>query len=244
MKRVNKLLIGISLLCASCASTNLPPFSSQSWHIDTKSGHAVSDRGTELAFGSDWMITDTALIQSDEQVATYPKLATYLAAGLSTFNEIAIDSVLFYHPSRGLLFATYHQTVPLKPAAEIAAYNEGENAYSKEYARIFGHIYTHIDDTGWEAGPDSTVFSNTRYNAKRKQFVMLQRLPNAAADIAVFVFRTQLPKKGKWWEEYPRGTFWRLDPGESDNLERISTFIHFTRSLAVENLKITSRNRE
>ncbi|TGG36691.1 hypothetical protein EZ315_12720 [Duncaniella freteri] len=48
----------------------LPPFSSESWHIDSYSGNAKSNTGLEFGFGCEWMITDTALIQMEKPEQT------------------------------------------------------------------------------------------------------------------------------------------------------------------------------
>ena len=74
----------IMLLCvflASCTATHtLPPFSSQRWHVDPRSGNAVSTSGVELGFGSEWMVTDTTLMQTPA-VLVYPSSITYDEAG-------------------------------------------------------------------------------------------------------------------------------------------------------------------
>ena len=70
------------------------------------------------------MITDTALIQTSEQIASFPKLAEYLTQGIRQFPEITVDSIYFYNPARGLLFVSYHQNKPLKPNTEITLYND------------------------------------------------------------------------------------------------------------------------
>ncbi len=236
MTKFSFFLLAASLCLASCTTHKLPAFSNQQWHVDPHSGNAVSTAGTELAFGSEWMITDTTLMQTAEQIAAYPKLSSHLASGIAQFPEIKVDSVLFYNPHRGLLFVAYHQAKPLKPTSEIGLYNDSAVVYSKEYARIFGNMTTYIDDDGWEIGPSESVYSNVRYNPNHKRLVLLQRLPHS--NIAVFVICYTNTKKGKWWENYPPGTLWNIDLGDTDNLERISSFLHSSRNLAVENLKL------
>lgn len=98
-----------ALWLMSCSTHHLPQFTAERWHVDTSTGHAVSTSGQELAFGGEWMITPNTLIFTAEQMDDYPKLSTYLADGVAQFNEIEVDSVLFYHPHRGLLFVEYHQ---------------------------------------------------------------------------------------------------------------------------------------
>lgn len=71
----------------------------------------------ELAFGSEWMVTDTTLMQTTEQIAVFPKLSRHLVEGIAQFPEVKVDSILFYNPHRGLLFVSYHQIMPLKPTA-------------------------------------------------------------------------------------------------------------------------------
>ncbi len=225
----------------SCKSYQLPPFSGQRWHVDRYSGNALSTAGLELAFGSEWMVTDTSLIQTSEQVADYPKLSSHLAKGIAKFPEIAVDSVLFYNPHRGLLFVTYHQVKPLKPTSEISVYKDLTGLYSTEYAGIFGNATTHIDDSGWENGPAESVYSNVRYSLRDKRMVLLQRIPGDPG-IAVFQICVTIPKRGKWWEEYPRGTFWNIDLGNLENIEQISYFLQSSRTLAVSNLKLVLAN--
>lgn len=204
------LVMGMTLLLlSSCTSSRgflngngkgLPPFSRQVWTVDPRNGHAKSSSGLELGFGFKWMVTDTILLQTHDQISHYPKFKDYLAKALRKFPEIVVDSIYFYDLSRGLLFVEYHQVKPLKPAAEIYLYDDSIPVYSKEYARIFGVSYTHIDDTGWENGPDCSVYSNIHYSKKDKQFILLQRIPFKERNIAVFHICTTIPKKGKWWE--------------------------------------------
>lgn len=227
-------------MCLSaCATYTLPAFCSQHWHVDSQSGHAVSSSGLEVAFGSGWMITDTTLLQSTPQITNFPKLSEHLARGMALFPEIAVDSILFYNPHRRLLFATYHQTAPLKPTSETYLYDEDSDVYSKEHARLFGRHYTSIDDTGWEEGPSHTVYTNVRYRPKEKRLVLLQRIPYAGSNIAVFQICETVPKRGRWWADYPPGTFWNTDLGKPESIERISQLLHSSRNLAVENLKLT-----
>lgn len=79
----------LALSLASCTIQRLPPFSSMSWHIDSYSGNAKSDTGLEFGFGCEWMITDTALIQTSEQIASFPKLAEYLTQGIRQFRRLS-----------------------------------------------------------------------------------------------------------------------------------------------------------
>lgn len=234
-----KLCVAALGVClASCTVHRLPPFSSQQWHVDTYSGNAVGSSGLEFAFGSEWMITDTTLMQNPGQLARYPKLSSYLAKAIAQFDGIEVDSIYFYNPHRNLLFAAYHQTKPLKPTSEISLVDESEFVYSREYSRIFGKITTHIDDDGWENGPSGSVYSNVRYLPRNKQLVMLQRIPSGEKNIAVFQILTSIPKRGKWWEEYPRGTFANFDPGNPDNIEKISLIVQSWRNVAVSNLQL------
>ena len=228
----------IGLILASCATQILPPFSSEKWHIDQYSGNAKSNSGLELGFGSEWMITDTTLIQSAEQVAKYPRLAGYLNRGISRFPEITVDSICFYNPARGLLFVFYHQNKPLKPTAEITLYADSMAVYSKETTRLFGWMNTCIDDDSWENGPIKSVYSNFHYDKGDRQFVFLQRIPYKDTNIAVFHICSTRPKKGKWWEDYPRGVFWNVDLGNTDNIELISAYLNSARTVAVSNLQI------
>lgn len=241
MKKIDLCILAVGILLASCSTHRLPPFSTQRWHVDSYSGNAVSSSGAELAFGSEWMITGTKLMQTPEQIADYPKLGAHLADGIAQFPEIMVDSVLFYNPHRGLLFVTYHQIKPLKPTSEITLHTDSAEAYSKEYARIFGDMTTHIDDDGWEAGPSASVYVNVRYRPRDKRIVLLQRLPGRTENIAIFQICVTNPKKGRWWEDYPPGTFWNTDLGDTDNIDQVSSFIHSSRNLAVENLRLLLR---
>ncbi len=229
----------IMLLCvflASCTATHtLPPFSSQRWHVDPRSGNAVSTSGVELGFGSEWMVTDTTLMQTPAQLASYPKLPSHLAKGIAQFQEIAVDSIYFYNPHRGLLFVRYHQEKPLKPTSEIQLFDDSAQVYSREYANMFGDLTTHIEDDGWENGPSTSVYSNVRYRPGRRQLVMLQRLPGG---IAVIQICATNPRKGKWWEDYPPGTLWNIDLGDPASVEHIATFLQSSRTLAVSNLRL------
>ncbi len=233
------LLMAAVLSLASCSTHKLPAFSNQQWHVDDYSGNAVSTSGLELAFGSEWMIRDTTLMQSSGQIGAFSKLEKHLTTGIAQFPEIEVDSILFYQPDRGLLFTTYHQIKPLKPTSEIYLYDETTGAYSKEYARIFGEQYTAIDDSGWENGPTNSVYTNVNYRPKEKRIVLLQRIPYKGTDIAVFQIWATIPKKGKWWEEYPPGTLCSIDLGNTDNLETISNILQWSRNTAVENLKLS-----
>ncbi len=222
----------------SCTAHKLPAFSNQQWRVDAYSGHAVSSSGQELAFGSEWMITDTTLMQTSEQIAHFPRLASHLTNGIAQFPEIEVDSVLFYNPHRGLLFVTYHQVKPLKPTSEIYLYDDSTGAYSKEYAELFGIQYTSIDDDGWENGPTNSTYTNVHYRPKKKQVILLLRIPFKDNNIAILQIGATNAKKGKWWEDYPAGTLWNIDLGNTDNIERISTLLQSSRNLAVENLKL------
>lgn len=239
MTKFSFILLAVGLGLASCSTHKLPAFSNQQWHVDSYTGHAVSSKGLELAFGSEWMITDTSLMQTPGRIADFPKLSEHLAKGIAQFPEIAVDSILFYNPHRGLLFATYHQVKPLKPTSEIYLYDDTTGVYSKECARIFGNQYTSIDDSGWEDGPATSVYTNVHYRPKDKRVVLLQRLPFKDVNIAVFQILKTTPKRGKWWEDYPRGTFRHIDFGDTDNIEKIAQFLLSSRNLAVENLKLT-----
>lgn len=257
MKKKNYLhqviAMGILLMMLpSCSSSidlsrgiggKLPPFSKQVWHVDPYNGHAISSSGLELGFGFEWMVTDTILFQTPAQISSYPKLAHYLANGISQFPELAVDSIYFYNPYRGLLFATYHQIKPLKPTIEISLYNDSTPVYSKEYARIFGDIDTYVEDTGWENGPESSVYSNMHYSKKNRQFVLLQRIPYNGMDIAVFHICSTKPKKRKWWEDYPYYIFWNTDLGNTDNIEHIASYLHSARTVAVANLRTVQNHR-
>lgn len=236
-------------LASSCTSSgplvlgkngNMPLFSTQHWHIDSL-GNAKSSSGLEFGFGSEWMVTDTALIQTPEKMCSYSKLSSFLAKGMGQFREIAVDSIYFYNPARGLLFVAYHQVKPLKPTVEVSLHNDTIPVYSKEYARIFGVMNTYIDDKGWENGPVNSVYSNVRYNVKAKQFVLLQRIPYRGGNIAVFHICATIPKKGKWWEEYPSNIFWSTDLGNLDNIEKVASFLHSSRTVAVANLLLSQQ---
>lgn len=236
-------IIFVCALClvaalTSCTTSKLPLYSNHTWRVDSISGNAVSSAGMELAFGSDWLIRDTTLIQTTSQMGEYPKMESYLAKVISQFPEISIDSIYFYNPARGLLFASCHQNKPLKPTAEIRLYNDTTASYSSEYHRIFGNMTTYIDDTGWEDGPEESVYTNLHYSPKKKEVVLLQRIPYRGQYVAVFHIRSTKPQKGKWWEDYPRGMFWGIDLGNTDNLETISTFLHSSRTTAVSNLNL------
>ncbi len=235
-------VMALAITLASCSKNTLPAFSRQHWHVDSYSGNAVSTpAGIEVAFGSEWMITDTTLIQTSDALVAYPKLEEFLARGIAEFPEIAVDSVLFYNPHRGLLFTAYHQLKPLKPTSEIYLYDDTMGSYRPEFARMFGIQYTSIDDDGWENGPTHSVYTNVRFTPRRRRMVMLQRFPGT--NIAVFKIFATIPKKGKWWEEYPRGTFTNIDLNDPDNIERIAPMIQSTRSLAVDNLKIQADSK-
>ncbi len=231
--------IVITLFLGSCSTHKLPTFSNQQWHVDAYTGNAISTSGLELAFGCEWMIRDTTLMQSLRQIEVFPKLSDHLANGIARFSEIEIDSIFFYQPDRGLLFTTYHQIKPLKPTSEICLYADNTGAYSEEYARIFGNQYTAIDDSGWESGPTNSVYTNVRYNPKDKYFVLLQRIPYKGKDLAIFQIWATIPKRGKWWEDYPPGTFLRSDFGNTDNIETISNILQWSRNTAVENLSLS-----
>ena len=185
------------------------------------------------------MIKDTTLFQSFHQIEDFPKLSEHLAYGITRFPEIIVDSILFYQPDRRLLFATYHQVKPLKPTSEIYLYDETSDAYSAEYARIFGKQYKSIDDSGWENDPTNSVYTNVYYDPKDKHIVLLQRIPYNDQNIAVFQIWASIPKGGKWWEEYPRGTFMNVDFGNVNNIEKISNLLQWSRNTAVENLRLS-----
>lgn len=239
MTKIISLIAGAALFLASCSTHKLPAFSNQQWHVDAYSGNALSTSGLELAFGSEWMITDTTLMQSLRQIEVFPKLSEHLAHVIARFPEIEVDSILFYNPHRGLLFTTYHQVKPLKPTSEIYLPDETSEAYSEEYARIFGNQYTSIDDSGWENGPTNSVYTNVGYRPKDKRIVLLLRIPYNDQNIAIFQILASIPKCGKWWEMYPRGTFMNVDFGNSDNIEKISNLLHWSRNTAVENLRLS-----
>lgn len=237
------LFFVLGLALTSCASRTLPSFSNQYWHVDAHSGHAVSSKGLELAFGGDWMVTDTTLMQNRTQISAFPKLENSLAKGLASFPEIGVDSLLFYNPHRGLLFFTYHLLKPLKPSSEIYLYDPETSAYSKEYARIFGRQYTAFDESGWENGPVHSVFTNVHYSPKAGRLVLLQRLPPMTGqNIAVLQIIQSIPSKGEWWKDFPRGFFTNKDLRKPDNIEGIGAFLHSSRNLAVENLRLLSGN--
>lgn len=244
MTKFSLLIAGACLGLASCTTKILPPFSTQKWFVDSYSGNAVSNSGLELSFGSEWMITDSTLMQSHCDLAVFPKLSEHLVDGIAQFPEIEVDSILFYNPHRGLLFTTYHQVRPLKPTSEIYLYDETTGAYSIEYARLFGRQYTAIDDSGWENGPTNSVYTNVHYRPKEKRIVLLQRIPYNGHNIAVFQICRTIPKGGKWRENYPAGTFWNTDLGDTDNIERIANMLHSSRNLAVENLKLSLAKQE
>lgn len=237
------LFVIVMCLFAACSSHRLPAFANQQWHIDRYSGNAVSSSGIELAFGSEWMITDTTLMQTSAQVADFPKLESHLANGIARFPEIEVDSVLFYNPSRGLLFVTYHQVKPLKPTSEIFLYDGTTAVYSEEYARLFGLHDTSVDDTGWENGPTNSVYSNVRYIPRHRQLVQLQRIPGKD-NIGVFQIWTTDTKSGKWTANYPKGSMNYISLGHAGNIERISATVQSSRNLAVENLKLTLSRQE
>lgn len=244
MTKLQFLIAGATLFLASCSTHKLPAFSNQQWHVDAYSGNAVSTSGLELAFGSEWMITDTTLMQSLRQIEDFPKLSEHLAHGIAQFPEIEVDSILFYNPHRGLLFTTYHQVKPLKPTSEIYLHDETSGAYSEEYARIFGNQYTSIDDSGWENGPTSSVYTNVNFRPKDKRIVLLLRIPDNGQNIAVFQIWASIPKGGKWWEVYPMGTFTNVDFGNFDNIETISNLLHWLRNTAVENLRLSQSKQK
>lgn len=244
MTKLLFLIAGAALFLTSCSTHKLPAFSNQQWHVDAYSGNAVSTSGLELAFGSEWMITDTTLMQSLQQIENFPKLSEHLAHGIAQFPEIEIDSILFYNPHRGLLFTTYHQVKPLKPTSEIYMHDETSGAYSEEYARIFGNQYTSIDDSGWENGPTCSVYTNVSYHPKDKRLVLLLRIPNNNQNIAVFQIWASIPKSGKWWEMYPMETFTNVDFGNFENIETISNLLHWSRNTAVENIRISQSKQK
>lgn len=219
--------------------TQTAAFPNQQWHVDAFSGNAISTSGLELAFGNEWMIRDTTLMQSLGQIEDFPKLSQHLTRAIAQFPEIVVDSILFYNPHRKLLFTTYHQVRPLKPTSEIYLYEDSTGVYSKDYARLFGRQYTSIDDMGWENGPTSSVYTNVHYAPKDKRIVLLQRIPYKDKNIAVFQIWQSIPRRGKWWEDYPRGTFLNVDFGNSNNIETISNLLQWSRNTAVENLSLS-----
>lgn len=232
------------LMLASCKTAVLPPFSGQRWHVDTYTGHAVSDRGMELGFGSEWMVVDTTLIQSADQLAPYPELEKHLAREAAEFPEIAVDSILFYNPARGLLFATYHQDKPLKPSSELWAYNDTVPVYSEEHAKIFGQISTWVDDDGWENGPESSAYRNIRYKPGKKQLVLLHRVPYRGQNLAIFQMCKSRPGHGRAWAQYPIYPFWDIDLGNPGNIEYLSLFLQAARTTAVVNLQLGSESKK
>lgn len=241
---VSALSLVLALLLSGCVSsgvkkTVLPPFTSEHWHVDEYSGHAKSSSGLEFGFGSEWMVTDTALIQTQEQLAPYPKLSSYFAKGISKFPEIGVDSIYFFNPDRGLLFVEYHQKEPLKPSSEISLVPDSMPVYSREYARIFGMMTPFVDPNGFEQGPSNSVYTNVRYDMKKKQFVLLQRIPYKGRNVAVFHICSSVPKRGKWWEEYPVHIFWGIDLGNPENIEGVSSYLESARTVAVSNLLLS-----
>ena len=242
MKRLlYPVFVSACLGLVSCTPYRLPSFSSQQWHVDAHSGNAISTGGLEFGFGSEWMITDTTLIQTSEQMERYSKLPSYLAKGIAEFSEIEVDSIYFYNPHRGLLFASYRQVKPLKPTSEIYLNDEG-SVYSKEYAHLFGALNTYIEDDGWENGPANTVYVNVRYTPRAKRLVLLHRIPYRGNNLAIFHICATNARKGKWWEGYPPGTFWNIDLGDAANIECIAAFLHSSRSEAVANLRLGMDN--
>ena len=239
MKQILIYMIWIMVTLPSCTTTKLPIFSNQIWHVDPISGHAISSSGMELGFGSEWLIRDTTLIQSSTQMQKYARLEDFLVKVISRFPEISADSIYFYNPARGLLFASYHQEKALKPTAEIRLYNDTSSYFGKDYSRIFGDMTTYIEESGWEMGPGGLVYTNLYYSPKDKELVILQRIPYKGDNLAVYHIRATIPRKGKWWRDYPRGTFWKIDLGDTNNLEAISTFLHSSRTTAVSNLNLT-----
>ena len=238
MKPILIYIICLVAALTSCTTNKIPIFSNQKWHIDHISGNAVSSSGMKFSFGSEWLIRDTTLIQTPAQMLKYPKLESYLAKVISQFPEIVIDSVYFFNPARRLLFAAYHQEKELKPTSEIKLYNDSVTYYIKDYARVFGNMTTNIDDTGWETGPVESVYTNLHYNPKRKEVVLLQRIPYGGHNIAVYHIWATIPTKGKWWNDYPRGMFRTTDLGNTENLETISLFLQSSRTTAVSNLNL------
>lgn len=244
MNKMLTILCCLGLVVTSCSTHKFPSFSTSKWNIDQYSGNAVSNSGLEFGFGCEWMIKDTTLIQSSEQLERYSKLADYLNKAIGRFPEIFVDSIYFYNPARGLLFASYHHNKPLKPTAEVSLCADSMAAYSKEYARIFGQIHSFIDDEhSWENGPFNSVYSNLRYDKKNKQFVLLQRIPYKGQNVAVFHICSSIPQKGKWWEEYPEGVFWNVDFGNTDNIEIIAFYLNSARTTAVSNLQINESKK-
>lgn len=216
-KLIFSLILGVALV--SCTSHRLPAFSGQAWHVDSYTGNAVSTDGLEFAFGSEWMVTDTTLIQSAEQLAKYPKLESFLSKGIAQFPEIVVDSIYFYNPHRGLLFAEYHQAKPLEPNSEILLYDGSVQVYNEDYSRIFGVYYTMFDPSGWENGPKNSAYSNVYYKQKKNYLVHLLRIPYSGHNIAIFQIH---------------------DYGKRANLDGIATYLHSSRNTAVENLRIST----
>ncbi|MBD5290255.1 MAG: hypothetical protein HDS26_06190 [Bacteroides sp.] len=239
MKQIFIYTMCLIVALTSCTTNKLPIFSSQTWHIDHMSGNAVSSSGMKFGFGSEWLIRDTTLIQTSTQLQKYPKLECFLAKVISQFPEISIDSIYFYNPARGLLFASYHQEKALKPTADIKLYNDTASYYSRDYFRIFGDMTTYIEEDGWEIGPIGSVYTNLYYSPKDKEVVLLQRIPYKRYNIAVYHIRATIPKKGEWWNDYPRGMFWETDLGDTNNMETISSFLHSSRTTAIANLNLT-----
>lgn len=239
MKQIFIYAMCLVAALTSCTANRLPVFSNQTWHVDHISGNAVGSSGMKFGFGSEWLIRDTTLIQTPTQMQKYHKLESYLAKVVSQFPEIAIDSIYFFNPARRLLFAACHQEKALKPTAEIKLYNDSVTYYIKDYARIFGDMTTHIEDTGWETGPVESVYTNIHYNPKDKEVVLLQRIPYNRHNIAVYHIWATIPRKGEWWNDYPRGMFSVTDLGNTDNLETISSFLQSSRTTAVSNLNLT-----
>lgn len=237
------VILPMLMLLTACSTAKFPSFSSQHWHVDEYSGNAVSDLGMELGFGSEWMVQDTFLIQSSKQLMEYPELEKHLAKGLAEFPEIAVDSILFYNPARGLLFATYHQIKPLKPTTELWLYHDSVPAYSKEHAELFGVVSTYIDEVGWEKGPSNSVYTNVSYRPGKKQMVLLQRIPYRGQNLAIFQICRTKPKRGNWWPSYPIYPYWAIDLGNPDNIEYLSMFLQSARTTAVSNLKLGTQKK-
>lgn len=237
MTKLSFIVLAIEACLASCSTHKLPPFSSQEWLVDPYSGNAVSTSGLELAFGSEWMIMDTTLMQSPQHIAGYPELSAHLANGIAQFPEIKVDSILFYNPHRRLLFVSYHQFKPLKPTSEITLYEENGRAYSEEYARLFGNMTTYIDDSMWENGPINSAYINMRYIPGKKLLAVLTRFPGDE-NIAVLQVRSINQKAKKWSANYPAGTIMYIDLGNLSKFEQVSSFLQSSRNLAVENLKL------
>lgn len=242
-KFVTLVAIVLTLLLASCSSVTLPPFSAQNWHIDKYSGHAVSNDGMDLAFGSEWLVTDTTLIQNDECFTRYPALRPYLNDALGLFPEISVDSILFYNPHRGLVFALYHQEKPMKPVTQIFDNKNQDNCdWLRQYNSVYGTVESYIEDGEWESGPVMSVFTNLRYNRHKKLVVQLQRVPYCGQDLAIFsIYRTR-PKNFRR-EDFPGYPFWNRDLGDFENFEVIGNVLHNGRTHAIENLRLGRRKR-